>query len=138
MTYPKTKREITEAVLSELEPSSWHEIPVDDVVFRWWMSGRSGFAMRLTDEGAKAFEKANIEYYEFPLEITKNGKAFVPEVFVRELSNKIQCPYWLGLNTKETGKKACIRIYDDKIAMVMSLYGTLREYLDSFENRITK
>ena len=27
-----------------------------------------------------------------------------------------------------------IRIYDDKIAMLMTLYGTLQEYLDSIKN----
>lgn len=136
MTYPKTKREITEAVLSALPQCQWHEMAIDTVVFRWWMSGRSGYAMRLTDEGAQAFETANIEHYEYPLGLLKSPKSFAPEAFVRELAKKIDCPYWLGLNNKEKSKVPCIRIYDDKIALVMSLYGTLREYLDSFENRI--
>lgn len=135
MTYPKTKYEVTEAILYAMPKSEWHEMPIGKVVFRWWVSGRGGYSLRLTDEGAKAFDTVNVEYYEFPLGPLKefNGANNLS----RQLSKKIQCPYWLGLNNKDKTKATtCIRIYDNKVALIMSLYGNLRDYLDSFENRM--
>jgi hypothetical protein len=133
MTYHKSKEQITKLVLSELSDSAdnpWKDLPLDTIVFRWWVTGRAGFGLRLSDEGAKAFELANITYYDFPLGLSKD-KTKSPEVFVQELSKKIKCPYYIAVNKVEK-KSPSIRIYDHKIAMMLTLYGTLREYLDSF------
>lgn len=135
MTYPKTKQEITEVILSEMSHTVWHEMPVDEVVGRWWMTGRTSSTMRLTDEGAAAFSQVSIEYYQFPLGLSKDKKITKPEQFILELSKKIHCPYYIGVN-KEKKEGPFIRIYDSKTATMMTLYGTLREYLDSFDNRI--
>lgn len=128
MTYHKSKKEITEAILSELPQCNWHDMPLDTVVFRWWVTGRGGFGLRLSDEGVSAFAEANIEYYEFPLGASK--KPFSPEAFIQELSKKIACPYYIGVNNNKKTAPV-IKLYDNKIAMMMTLYGTLREYLDS-------
>jgi len=135
MTYPKTKFEITKAILSEMPHTLWHEIPIDEVMSRWWMTGRMSSAMRLNDEGAAAFNQANIEFYQFPLGLSKDKKITKPEQFILELSKKIHCPYYIGVN-KEKKEPPYIRIYDHKIATMMTLYGTLRDYLDSLDNRI--
>lgn len=144
MTIQHTKTEITKIVLNHIPESSiWHTLSVDKVIFRWWSAGRSGTSFRLSDEGFEAFNIANIEYYEYPLgyEITPD---FNPEVFNREI-NKINCPFYLGvhkqINSARTLKNALkstpyIRLYDDKVAMVVSLYGNLKEYLESFNNRL--
>lgn len=136
--YPKTKHEVTEAILNAMPKCEWHDLPVGNVIFRWWISGRGGYSLRLSDEGAKAFDSVNVEYYEFPIGSFKSSKGTPGhQIMTRELAKKIQCPYWLGLNNKENNKASpCIRIYDNKVALVMSLYGSLRDYLDSFENRI--
>jgi len=136
MTYPKTKKEITELVLKELPHSHWQEIPLDQVVYRWWMTGRAGYGLRLNDEGAGAFKEANIAHYEFPLGSVKGQDIKKPEHYIQELSKKIQCPYYIGVN-KEKKEPPYIRIYDHKIATMLTLYGTLREYLDSFDERIS-
>jgi hypothetical protein len=133
MTYPKSKEQVTQLVLSEIPDSAdnpWKDLALDTLLFRWWLTGRTGFGLRLSDEGAKAFELANITYYDFPLGLSKD-KTKSPEAFVQELSKKIKCPYYIAVNKVEK-KVPSIRIYDNKIAMMLTLYGTLREYLDSF------
>ena len=52
---------------------------------------------------------------------------------IEELNKKIKCPYYMGVN--KDGKKSFpyIRFYDSKIAMMVSLYGNVNEYLDSIK-----
>jgi len=131
MTYPKTKKEITETVLSEVpdvEENVWKELTVDKLLFRWWVTGRGGSGLRLTEEGMKAFQLAKIAHYEFPI-----GKFDRAEwdAFIKEVTKKLDCPYYLGVYREKDRKGPYIRIYDHKIAMMMTLYGTLTEYLES-------
>lgn len=133
MSNRKSKKQIlTEIVLKAL-PSNlnyYKELDIDTIIFKWWVTGRAGEGLRLTEEGMEAFLDADIEHYDFDLGIPKNKKNFVPEAFILELNKKIKCPYYIGLN-KSKGNEPFFRIYDAKIAMLLNIYGTLREYLDS-------
>ena len=125
------KRIITDAVLAEL-PNT--DKPIDKIMFEWWMSGNSGDGLRLTSAGDVAFREAGIEYYQ--CEITLVGSTYYG--FMVELSNKISCPYFLGASKivdSDTRQKPFIRLYDSKIAMMMTLYGDIRSYLDSIKVR---
>jgi hypothetical protein len=124
------KQKITEAVLAEIPKSHriYHELPLDDVVFKWWFTGRQD-GLRLTDEGVTAFELADIEFYDY--EFKAEGKSH--HSFMLELNKKIKCPYYLGVNKKDKTRKFYIRLYDSKIAMMLGLYGTLEEYLQSIK-----
>ena len=131
MTDPKSlKRKITEAILAEIPKSHriYHELPIDDVIFKWWFTGRQD-GLRLTDEGVTAFELADIEFYDH--EFKQEGQSY--HNFVLELNKKIKCPYYLGVNKKDKSKTFYIRLYDSKISMLMNLYGSLREYLNSIK-----
>jgi hypothetical protein len=127
-----TKQKITEAVLAEIPKSHriYHELPVEDVIFKWWQTGRQE-GLRLTDEGVTAFQLADIEFYDY--EFKQEGQSY--HSFVIELNKKIKCPYYLGVNKNDKNKKFYIRLYDSKIAMLMNLYGTLQEYLSSIKER---
>jgi len=131
MTYPKTKKEITKTVQTEIpdvEENVWKEITVDKLLFRWWITGRGGSGLRLTEEGMKAFQLAKIAHYEFPLgEYDRSGW----DAFIKEVTKKLDCPYYLGVYRESDRKGPFIRIYDHKIAMMLTLYGTLKEYLES-------
>jgi hypothetical protein len=132
----KTKLEITEAVLKELsEYSEYHTLPIEQVVFNWWATGRSGQGLRLTDMGYQAFTQANIAHYKFPLFSNKTDYNSIlnnPNSYTLSLSKKIKCPFYITkLNKAVVKSEPEIIIYDDKIAMWMTLYGTLQEYLDS-------
>jgi hypothetical protein len=131
----RSKLEITKAVLKEIphDLTTDHLLPIDKVVFNWWMGGRSGSGLRLSDAGFEAFTKAKIACYEFPL---ISEKTDLDELmtnlnkFVLTLNKKIKCPFYL-MASKKNNAKPTIKIYDDKIAMMVTLYGTLQEYLDS-------
>jgi hypothetical protein len=125
------KQKITETVLAEIPKSHriYHELPIEDVIFKWWFTGRQE-GLRLTDEGVAAFQLADITFYD--CEFVQDGQSY--HSFVLELNKKIQCPYYLGVNKKASSRKFYIRIYDGKIAMMLGLYGNLQEYLKSIKS----
>ena len=133
----RSKLEITKAVLNEIPHNLTddHALPIDKVIFKWWQGGRSGYGLRLSDEGFEAFTKAKIAYYEFPLLSDKTNLAQLLanlNSFILTLNKKIKCPFYLDARVRNDKKTIpTIRIYDDKIAMMVTLYGTLQEYLDS-------
>lgn len=137
MTYPKTKTEIIKLVLNEIKSDPdfpWKDVPVDKLLFDWFVTGRSGTGLRLTDAGKVAFENAKIAHYDFD---------FVPPGFKSRdinawhkyalfLDKKVKCPYYIGVKqVDKTKKQPYIRLYDNKIAMMMTLYGDLESYLES-------
>lgn len=122
------KQTITEAVLAELPDV---QKPLDKVMFEWWMTGTSGDGLRLTPIGDLHFKLAEIEFYQCPITTVKRESYYA---FITDLSKKIKCPYFMGVNKVE-GQKAepYIRLYDSKIAMMMTLYGDIHSYLDSIK-----
>lgn len=132
-----SKLEITKAVLNEIPHNLTddHTLPIEKVIFKWWVGGRTGSGLRLSEAGFEAFTKAKIAYYEFPLVSDKTDLAQLItnlNSFILILNKKIRCPFYLISGLKNDKRIVpTIRIYDDKIAMLMTLYGTLQEYLDS-------
>ena len=114
----------------------FQQVPLDDTIFKMWLTGRGGQGLRLSEDGLQLFDLAKIEYYDFELGLkpkTMHKKRIIaPEAFVQEIIKKITCPYYLGVH-KVRGKKGepFIRVYDHKTAMMITLHGNLREYLDS-------
>lgn len=132
MNKRKTLKEtITEVVLAQLPDSLIQEknSSVDKLLFKWWMTGRQD-SLRLTDVGDLAFRTAEIEFYQYELKIQPETQY---HAYILELNKKIKCPYFMGVNKE--GKKSFpyIRFYDSKIAMMISLYGNVNEYLNSIK-----
>ena len=129
------KLEITEAIFNELPLySKYRSITVDKLVFYWWVGGRSGQGLRLKDDGYEAFTEAKIAHYKFPLFSNKTDYTRIlnnPNSYTLSLSKKIKCPFYIIKLNKAVKTEPEIIIYDDKIAMWMTIYGTLQEYLDS-------
>lgn len=124
MERKSVKRLISEAVLTKLPNSNQ---TIDNVTFQWWMSGRQD-GLRLTELGDKSFKAANIESFSHPLEKISADQWYT---FLLNLSKKMKCPYFIG---KKDGVNF-IRTYDSKIAMLITLYGTFQDYLDSIKIR---
>lgn len=125
----ETKLKITELVSSQIPKSLNYDLSgrlaANDLLTKWWFTGRSG-GLRLTERGDQAFKLAEIEFYEYEIPIGKIAITY--HSFVLQLSKKISCPYYLDVNKKG---KFIIRLYDSKIAMMVSLYGNLQDYLES-------
>lgn len=128
----KKKEKITEIVLSYLRHiEEYKELTVEKVFMRWWMTGRLSNGMRLTDEGKTCFELAEIAHYKFDFSFMNR----TPQYVILSLSTHIACPYYIGIEFENKAKKPYIRLYDHKIAMMVSLYGTINDYLISMENK---
>jgi len=132
MTKPSVKELITKAVVSQL-PVTWADWPLEDVMKKWWQTGVRGDSLRLTEMGDMAFRLAEIEFYQYDFTSPIEGSY---HNYILSLSRKIKCPYFLGV-TKNEGKKnrPHIRLYDSKIAMMVSLYGNIDSYLKSLKAR---
>lgn len=136
MTYPKTKTEIIQLVLRETIDSPdfpWKDVSVDKLIFDWFVTGRAGSGLRLTDAGAQAFLLSKIEHYDFNFDPPKNVRGEINwGKYTLILDKKVNCPYYVGIKVVDNGKKQpYIRLYDHKIAMMMTLYGDFQSYLDS-------
>ena len=125
------KEIVTKAVQAQLPEILCEErdTPVDKLLFKWWMTGRQE-GLRLTDYGDQSFRFAEIEFYQYELKAQPEKQY---HAYILELNKKIKCPYYMGVH--KDGKKSFpyIRFYDSKIAMMVSLYGNVNDYLDSIK-----
>ena len=140
MTYPKTKIEIVNLILNEAKDDPdfpWKDVAPDKLVFEWFVTGRAGTGLRLTDAGSIAFQKAKISQYDFDFTIPASQVNNIKSQsglakFTLQLDRKIKCPYYMGSRPSDrTRVQPFIRVYDHKIAMMMTLYGDVQSYLDS-------
>jgi hypothetical protein len=125
------KEKITEIVFKNLPyDNPFKELSINQLVFLWWTTGRSSLGLRLSEEGKLAFDLAEIEFFDYPVKLTKDQqKNFNNKKFTLSLGKKIHCPFYIGLNSDKK-KSVYIRIYDSKVAMMIALYGDIFSYLD--------
>jgi hypothetical protein len=138
MIYPKTKTEIIKLILEEAKDDPdfpWNDKPADKIISEWFVTGRSGSGLRLTDAGMTAFKKANIAHYDFDFTPPKHASNQVSWAkYTLLLDKKVKCPYYVGIKLLDKGKKQpYIRVYDHKIAMMMTLYGDFDSYIESIK-----
>lgn len=136
MTYNKAT--VTKIVLKNLPPDNnvYSLLPIDKVIFRWFISGRSGTSWQLKQEGEDCFQLAQISYYDYKLFPEGRKKSSIkPGQLIQTLQKKLNSPFSLHIgikhNEKQNFKEPFVRIYDDKLAMLISLYGSVEEYIKS-------
>jgi hypothetical protein len=131
MTKPSYKEIITTAVISQL-PQGFEQ-PIEEAIKSWWFTGANSDVLRLSEKGDVHFRIAQIEFYQY--EFTPKAEDSYYK-YMSDLGKKMRCPYFLGVNKVEGKKsKPYIRLYDSKIAMMVSLYGNLDSYLKSIKVR---
>lgn len=128
MNKPTYKEQITRVVLDQLADDV---LTFEYAMKHWWQNPRRDGAMRLTQSGDLSFRMAKIEHHDHPC-VTKQKSYYQ---FVIELSKKIKCPYYIDVTQGEKGHKPFIRLYDDRISMMLNLYGDLDSYLKSVRTR---
>ena len=128
MTKQTYKEKITQSVLEQLNDDL---ITFEHAMKSWWQNPMRDRAMRLTQIGDLQFRHAGLEFHDHSIS-TKNQSYYQ---FMMELSKKIKCPYYIDVAPSEKGHKPFIRIYDDRISMMLNLYGDLDSYLKSVRIR---
>lgn len=132
----KSKKEkITEIIIEQLPYSStYRNISVEKTLMRWWATGRTSNNLRLTDEGKQAFDLAEIEFFDYPLfdekDLKKISKKYLSGTEFTLKLKKVDCPFYIGQKTQNF-KSVYIRVYDSKVAMMIGLYGSFTDYLES-------
>jgi hypothetical protein len=123
------KETITDAVLDQL---SSPKVTSEKAMKIWWFTQPSSTNLRLTPQGDQALRDAEIEFFDLPISIDPSSWYS----FITQCGKKLKCPYYIGVNKVENEKKSpFIRLYDSKIAVVMTLYGDIHSYLDSIKER---
>ena len=128
MTKLTYKEKITQSVVDQLDDNL---VTFDHAMKSWWQNPMRDRAMRLTQIGDLNFRLAGLEYHDHPM----NTKEKSYYQFMMELSKKIKCPYYIDVTTGEKGHKPYIRLYDDRISMMLNLYGDLDTYLQSVRTK---
>lgn len=116
------KKLITEKILELLEIKDYD---LEKMLYLYWYAPNYN-TMRLSSAGNEAFISAQIEYFDFNFEL-KNMFSY-NKLFVG-LGKKIKCPYYLNFVKQDV----TLRIFDSKIAMLITLYGSVDLYLESVE-----
>lgn len=134
------KLEYVNKVLQELQSNPdnpWRTCTdKEKLIFEWFVTARQGDGLRLTDAGKVAFETALIEHYDIdfsPKSISTTNTVW--NKFILQLNEKIKSPYYVGIKLVDNNKRQpYIRLYDGKIAMMLTLYGDIHAYLDSISS----
>lgn len=138
MTYPKTKRELIQLILKENKDNPdfrWNNNSEDHLIFSWFVTARTGDGLRLTDAGDKAFRDSNLSFYEFPLtnNSLKPADRGTIQKYMLVIDKKMKCPYYIFTKKVDNSAKVYIRVYDHKIAFLISLYGDAASYIESLK-----
>ena len=128
MTKKSLKHIITETVLNQAD----HQMTFDEAMQKWWMTMRQDSGLRLTEMGDLSFRFADIAFYDYDFDIRLDDGW---HNFILDMNKKIKCPYYVGLNKTKDVKQPYIRLYDSKIAVMVSLYGNINDYLKSVKVR---
>lgn len=124
MTKPTYKEQITQTVFEQINDPT---LSIVQAYKQWWQNPRRDGGLRLTQSGDLSFRLAGLEYHDHPIK-TKDKSYYQ---FVLDLDKKIKCPYYVDVNTSDKSNKPYIRLYDDRISMMLNLYGDLDSYLES-------
>ena len=128
MSNKPLKVSITEAVRKQLPSDT---IPLEKIISEWWFT-KSGESLRLSPMGDMMFRQAEIEFFDLPLKVKHESW----NLFVTNCGKKLKCPYYIGVNKNNTKlAEPYIRLYDSKIAVLISLYGDIQSYLESIKVR---
>lgn len=133
----KQKYQITDLLITTLKAKGLplkSEV-VDIMIPFYWHAGRSGRSLRLTTWGRSAFTAAEIKGYDFPI----SNAQYVDKTsmnILNESSKKISCPYYFWLKTDAASNTAVthvasVTVYDEKIAIMISIYGCLLQFLEN-------
>lgn len=125
------KSKITKKILSIINPDST-ETELNQAIKGWWVNIRRNSGLGLTPRGKKAFEEAGIQYWDTPIKI----QDIMTSVARLRLDQYLPCPYYLLINAKEHKAEPCLRVYDGRVSVMITLHGGILNYINSLDTRI--
>lgn len=121
------RSEVTDKVLSILNPD-YTEDDLYNANIIWWKNIRSTGGFGLTYSGSQAFEKAEIEFQEFDDGASSHMGNMTLSLL---LDAKMVTPYYFY--SHDNRRK--VKIYDGRVAMIITLYETVSDYIKTLDNR---
>lgn len=114
-------------------------IEQNDIVYKetFWYNLRKDGGWRLSDIGYTMFEQAKITSTSVKLwDDDHKYRTAVDSKTLLKLSKFIQSPYYIqfGKFKKYKTTDIYLKLYDERIATMMILYGSVQAYLESIEN----
>lgn len=127
MAYFADRTTITKKILAIINPE-YTEADLHQAMVTWWQNIRSTGGFGLTYAGSQAFEKAELEFQEFD----NGASGYISNMaFSLLLDSKMVTPYYFYSDQRL--KK--VKIYDSRIAMLVTLHDTIGHYLNTVEER---
>jgi len=119
------RAEITQRVL-EVIPAEY-QISFETAMLHWWQNLRAEGGLRLTDTGLIAFrDHAELECYTHELPT----KQPLTKLMLLKLDRSITMPYYIG-------PKRTIVFFGSREAMMATLHGDIRRWLELLDRRNT-
>lgn len=127
--YITDKTVITRQILTIIYPDHT-QTDLDLVMIQWWSNIRPTGGLGLTEEGHRAFTNAGIEPHRvWGKKLGLNGNGVIPTGRIRlQLDRCLPCPYYMG-------QYLALTVYDSRVAMMIELYGSVLDYLNTLEDR---
>jgi len=115
---------MTQCLVEQLDSDSG--ITVDQAMRTWWFNIRKNGGMRLTGPGHQTFvQDLALKHYEYAID---NPMLFNQQTIL-DLDRKMQMPYYISAS-KGIPKK--IVFFGSKEAVMVNLYGNLKQFLDNY------
>lgn len=117
------KIEITKRIIDSAE--SQLDLDLDMALKTWYQNIRPNGGLRLTTYGYKILRSLDLESWTWAW---PNEKGYIDKKLLLDLDRKLQYPYFINSKTRE------IVFYSSKEAMMTTLYGNVKAWLDSLQS----
>ncbi len=95
---------------------------ITQLIKDWFVGSVISDGLRLSEEGKRVFDQY-IPAHDFS--ITSGRNTYVNALHYVKLSNKIKAPFHVSFTRPDT----TIRIYDEKMAIIIALHGGIKDFL---------
>jgi len=105
-----------------------HQQSTDSAMKTWWVNIRRDGGMRLTDLGYEIMHDVlHLESWE--LDLRDREHTIFTKRLVVDLDRKLEWPYYIEVSVKK--KRRRIVFFGSREAMMATMYGDLKQWLDS-------
>jgi hypothetical protein len=119
-----TKHKLTKRLI-ELLPED-HRLSIDEAMVLWYTNIRNNGGFRLTQNGFQVMKILGLESWSVPL---TDIKITMDKNLLLALDRKLTWPYFIDYKKKE------IIFYSSKEAVMATMYGSIKNWLDNMPQR---